>query len=186
MLTYEDCLGLCGLTAEEIAAIARHEHLPEIVALELGAHLARSPQGRRKIRNMIEDDIVVARNRGDSTEVAQLDLVLREFGGECAAKGTMEQRVQALGFDPVAASWVRQRVQAYLAAMGRTFGLDIAGLRDRFPLEFLAAETRCAACDETARCRRFLARDGDQPRAFCPNSGLFVELAEQGKMPKST
>ena len=33
MLTYKDCLKLCGLTAEEIAAIARHEHLPEIVAL---------------------------------------------------------------------------------------------------------------------------------------------------------
>ena len=80
MLTYDDCLGLCELTAEEIAAIARHEHLPEIVALELGAHLARSPQGRRTIRNMIEDDVAVARERGDSTEALRLNLVLREFG----------------------------------------------------------------------------------------------------------
>ena len=80
MLTYEDCLGLCELTADEIAAIARHEHLPEIVALELGAHLAHSPQGRRTIRNMIEDDVAVARERGDSTEAARLNLVLREFG----------------------------------------------------------------------------------------------------------
>ena len=47
MLTFEDCVGLCGLSAEEIAAIARHEHLPEIVALELGASLARQVSRRR-------------------------------------------------------------------------------------------------------------------------------------------
>jgi hypothetical protein len=175
MLTYEDCLGLSELSADEIAAIARHEHLPEIVALELGAHLARSPQGRRTIRSMIEDDIAVARNRGDCMEAARLDLVLREFGRERAAEGILVQRVRALGFDLAAAPWVRRRVQAYLAAMGRKFGLAIAGLRERFPLEFLAAETWCAACGEIARCRRFLAgdiRDPDAPAA-CEISGVI-------------
>jgi hypothetical protein len=180
MLTYEDCLALCELSADEIAAIARHEHLPEIVALELGAHLARSPQGRRTIRSMIEDDIALARERSDSREAARLELVLREFGAECAAEETLEQRVQALGFEPAAAPWVRRRVQAYLTAMGQTFGLEIAGLRERFPLEFLAAETRCAACGETARCRRFLAAGADEPREFCANADLFGELAQQG------
>ena len=43
MLTYDDCVGLCGLTAEEIDAIARQEHLPGIVALEMGACLSRMP-----------------------------------------------------------------------------------------------------------------------------------------------
>jgi hypothetical protein len=33
MLTYDDCLALSGLTTEEVAAIAAHEHVPEIVAL---------------------------------------------------------------------------------------------------------------------------------------------------------
>jgi hypothetical protein len=50
MLTYDDCVGLCGLRPEEIDAIARHEHLPEIVALEMGACLAETPQGRRATR----------------------------------------------------------------------------------------------------------------------------------------
>ena len=34
MLTFDDCLGLCELSEEEIRAIAEHEHLPEIVALD--------------------------------------------------------------------------------------------------------------------------------------------------------
>jgi hypothetical protein len=126
---------------------------------------------------MIEDDVAVARERGDSTEAARLNLVLREFGAKCATERTLEERVQALGFDPAAASWVRRRVQTYLAAMGRTFGLEIARLRERLPLEFLAAETRCAACGETARCRRFLAGGAGEPREFCANADLFEELA---------
>ena len=36
MLTYQDCVGLCELSEAEIRAIAEHEHLPEVVALELG------------------------------------------------------------------------------------------------------------------------------------------------------
>ena len=43
VLTFEDCLGLCELTEEEIRAIAEHEHLPQIVALELGNYLMRGP-----------------------------------------------------------------------------------------------------------------------------------------------
>ena len=35
MLTWTDCVELSELSAEEIAAIARHEHLPEMVALDL-------------------------------------------------------------------------------------------------------------------------------------------------------
>lgn len=36
MLSYQDCLAFCGLEEEEIAAIAQHEHIPIIVAAELG------------------------------------------------------------------------------------------------------------------------------------------------------
>ncbi len=43
MLTYEDCVGLTDLTEEEIEAIAQHEHLPEIIAAELGCYLVHDP-----------------------------------------------------------------------------------------------------------------------------------------------
>jgi len=30
MITLEDCIEFCGLTKEEVLAIAEHEHVPEI------------------------------------------------------------------------------------------------------------------------------------------------------------
>jgi hypothetical protein len=183
MVTYEDCLGLCELSADEVAAIARHVHLPEIVALEMGAHLARSPHGRQTIRRMILDDIAAARQRGDHPEAALLDLVLRELDVERGTDETLEQRVQALGRDPATARRVRQRVQTYLALMGRTYGLEVESLRERSPLELLAAEMRCAACAETARCRRFLAGGADEPGEFCPNAAWLKSLARQEPRP---
>ncbi len=30
MITLEDCIGFCGLTEEEVLAVAEHEHLPEV------------------------------------------------------------------------------------------------------------------------------------------------------------
>ena len=38
MVTYEDCLALADLTAEEVERIAAHEHLPPIVAVGLCSH----------------------------------------------------------------------------------------------------------------------------------------------------
>ena len=35
MLSLEDCIALCGLTEDEVLAIAEHEHIPEIAATEL-------------------------------------------------------------------------------------------------------------------------------------------------------
>ncbi len=39
MFSLEDCIGLCGLTEEEVRAIAEHERIPEIAAAELGSYL---------------------------------------------------------------------------------------------------------------------------------------------------
>ena len=57
MLTMEECIALSELTEEEIAAIAEHEHVPEIVALELGNYLVHTASGQRRIKAMIADDI---------------------------------------------------------------------------------------------------------------------------------
>ncbi len=54
MLTYNDCLGLSDLTQEEVAALARIKHLPEVVALEMGCSLCRTPQGARTI--VVQDE----------------------------------------------------------------------------------------------------------------------------------
>lgn len=79
MLTIEDCIALAELTEEEVAAIAEHEHVPEIVAAELGNYLVHDPHGVPKIRRIIVDDIAHARERGDAAGAARLKLVLKHF-----------------------------------------------------------------------------------------------------------
>ncbi|MBI1394723.1 MAG: hypothetical protein GC151_01995 [Betaproteobacteria bacterium] len=79
MLTIEDCIGLSELTEEEVQAIAEHEHLPQIVAAELGSYLVRTPEGELRISAMIRDDIDHATSVGDFQHAALLKLCLRHF-----------------------------------------------------------------------------------------------------------
>jgi hypothetical protein len=78
VLTFEDCLGLCQLTEEEIRAIAEHEHLPEIIALELGNYLVRGPDGEVLVSHMFID-IRAAKRRGGLAHAARLEKALRHF-----------------------------------------------------------------------------------------------------------
>ena len=79
MLTYEDCLGLCDLTEEEINAIAEYEHVPEIIAAELGAYLVHTAEGIMMIKKIILSDMEHARNIGDHDKAIRLKLVLKHF-----------------------------------------------------------------------------------------------------------
>ncbi len=91
MLTFEDCVALSGLTEEEIAAIAEHEHIPELAAAEMGNYLCRSPSGELRIKRMIVDDIEAASVAGKLDRVAALRLVLRHFV-ECHPGGDERHR----------------------------------------------------------------------------------------------
>jgi len=79
MLTLQDCLELCELTEDEVLAIAEHEHLTEMAALELGNYLVHTPEGERRIKAMIAEDIDAARGRGELVHAAMLKLVLQRF-----------------------------------------------------------------------------------------------------------
>lgn len=79
VLTLKDCIELCDLTEEEVEAIAEHEHIPTIVAAELGNYLVHSPEGVPMIRRFIVDDIKAAEARGDFRHVTVLKLVLWHF-----------------------------------------------------------------------------------------------------------
>jgi hypothetical protein len=79
MLCLEDCIALCGLSEEEVLAIAQHEHIPVIAAAELGNYLVRTPEGELYIKAMIRDDIAAATARGDREREIVLKLVLRNF-----------------------------------------------------------------------------------------------------------
>lgn len=60
MLTIKDCIALSDLTEAEIDAIAEHEHVPEMVAVEMGHCLAHCPGGADRIAHIIADDIAEA------------------------------------------------------------------------------------------------------------------------------
>ncbi|HUK05539.1 MAG TPA: hypothetical protein VLV90_10710 [Burkholderiales bacterium] len=79
MLTLEDCLGLCGLSEEEVLAIAQHEHIPEMAALELGNYLCRTPEGELAIKSMIRDDIAHAHACGNRERELALKLALCNY-----------------------------------------------------------------------------------------------------------
>ena len=79
MLTYQDCKGLCPLSDEEIRAIAHHEHVPEIIALELGNYLCETAEGEKRIRRIIVDDIEEAKALGNQERVDQLHQVLAHY-----------------------------------------------------------------------------------------------------------
>ena len=49
MLTLEDCVAFCGLTEEEVLAIAEHEHMPEIAAAAFAEYLTNQEHGTEKI-----------------------------------------------------------------------------------------------------------------------------------------
>lgn len=79
MLTLQDCIELCDLTEEEIQAIAEHEHVPEIIAVELGQYLTTCENGVPHIKRIILDDILDAELRKDHAKAERLRLVLKHF-----------------------------------------------------------------------------------------------------------
>ena len=79
MLTLQDCIELSELTEEEILAIAEHEHIPEMVALELGNYLVHTEAGERRIKRMIGDDIKHAQETGNAEHAAVLKSVLKHY-----------------------------------------------------------------------------------------------------------
>jgi hypothetical protein len=79
MISLEDCIALCGLDADEVAAIAEHEHVPEVVAAEIGYDLLQHPGGPGAIRQLIVDDFRTALAAGNRHHAAELLMTLRRY-----------------------------------------------------------------------------------------------------------
>lgn len=79
MISLEDCIALCGLSEDEVLAIAEHEHVPEIAATNLARYLLDQTQGPEEIRGMIVDDIRAALRDKQTQHAAELFSALRHF-----------------------------------------------------------------------------------------------------------
>jgi len=79
MIALADCLAMCGLSEDQVLAIAEHEHIPEIAAAALAQYLLHQEHGPEKIRDMIRDDIRDALARNDRAHARDLFMALRYF-----------------------------------------------------------------------------------------------------------
>lgn len=85
MISLVDCIAMCGLSEEEVLAIAEHEHIPAVAAAALGQYLLKQEHGPDKIRVMIVDDIRAAVARRDRARTRELLMALRHFMSEYPA-----------------------------------------------------------------------------------------------------
>ena len=79
MISLEDCVAMCGLEHDEIAAIAEHEHIPEVAASALASYLLHAVGGETEIRRMLVDDIRAALTEHRLEHAAELLMALRHF-----------------------------------------------------------------------------------------------------------
>lgn len=64
MLSLTDCMDFIDLDGDTIEVIARHEHLPAMLAAELGNQLLADTRGIYRLHQMHRELIELAANRG--------------------------------------------------------------------------------------------------------------------------
>lgn len=79
MISLEDCIAMCGLEPDEIAAICEHEHIGEVPAAAMANYLLHQDHGAERIRTMIIEDIHQSLDDGRVKHAAELIGVLRHF-----------------------------------------------------------------------------------------------------------
>lgn len=87
MLCLEDCLDFCDLSADEVEAIAEHEHIPTIVAAEMGCELLKTDDGVARLHVMMLDDIEIALQHGHVAHANELADTYRRFRGAHPLQG---------------------------------------------------------------------------------------------------
>lgn len=79
MITPEEVVAMTGLTDDEVAAIAEHEHETEILAASMVDYLMHRHGGPQAINRMICEDIREALHRHDLVHARALYGTLKHF-----------------------------------------------------------------------------------------------------------
>jgi hypothetical protein len=83
MLALRDCIDMCDLTEQEVAAIAEEANLPPIVAVMVGCNLLRSQGGLEHMRSMLRNRAKRAVDRGDHASAANHLRTYEDFRRRC-------------------------------------------------------------------------------------------------------
>ena len=57
MLTLQDCIGFSGLTADQLEAVADHEHMDLIIAAEWAEATLDRPEGEEMVERMLAEEV---------------------------------------------------------------------------------------------------------------------------------
>mgnify|MGYP006291530589 CR=1 FL=1 len=79
MITLDDIMDMTDLTHDEVAAIAEHEHLPDVNAAALADYMMHVQKGPQMVNRMISEDIRAALHRDDVAHARELFVVLQQF-----------------------------------------------------------------------------------------------------------
>jgi hypothetical protein len=82
MITARDVMDMCGLSDDEIAAVAEHEGLPDVNAAALAEYTMHLHKGPQAVLLMISEDIRAALRRDDVGHARELYAVLHRFVAE--------------------------------------------------------------------------------------------------------
>ena len=100
MISLEDCIAMCGLNAEQVAAIAEHEHIPDMLAAAMADQLLHQVGGVERIAEIMLDDIDSARRSGHTDQADKLDDVLADFLQQHAVGADVPRRRRRCGSGP--------------------------------------------------------------------------------------
>jgi hypothetical protein len=79
MVTLDECIGMSGLTDDEITVIAEHRRMPSIVAVEVGHALLETAKGKHILRGYMSELLEKARVAGKRDRAQHLERVLIAF-----------------------------------------------------------------------------------------------------------
>ena len=159
MLSLQDCLDLTDISDGELAAIARHEKIPPIVALELGHLLIQTAAGVETLRQFIHDDIMSAQRQNRCQDCEQFSRTLADFNekhpdGQSAPPDQVERLHELLA--------IGQSEEVGKVSKGSVKRRKIA-LRD---VQNAKGRHDCCACGRSAlRLLRLLEIAGDDAAA---------------------
>ncbi len=67
MLLYlQDVFDFCGLSEQEIRALAKHEHISQVSAAAFGSSILESKEGRADIKRFMREDVEDAKSHRPS------------------------------------------------------------------------------------------------------------------------
>ena len=141
MLSYRDCLDMAAVTEDESAAIAQHEHIPAIVALEMGHHLLGSAAGRERLQEMIVSAVIAAQGHGRCETCEKFSRTLGDFVKNWAPTGGAEKPLAPQIAELLAIGLVKDAVEKTPPA-------------DPAHAVCLAAINEAKACDDCRACGR--------------------------------